>query len=790
MANLTGKKIRFNQSTEYNTALTTYSAGHVYFTNNNNDTNNNAIILEGKIYGAAPMVELQYSQLTALVANKKLIPGTNYKITNYVTATSQEGTKSAGIPFDIIVTAISNDTLSEDAKADYHGTYFSQENISAWELKYCLSNDTARFGWASSTGTGVVYYMKDEFNNEAWYDFKNIQFLRNGSWIRDNCYRISALPDSASLWVDTYFYTFSAISSNGTAPNDDSLNKGAGIYHATDNHLGKDVRIPMMLNNTIFIDTPNNGAFNNRIASGHRDNTFGANTWNNIIEYNFKNNHICDTFQSNTIGVSFKNNQIYKSFVRNIVKDDFQNNSIYFSTSKTTFGTAFSYNQFLSSSASISNCTFGSNINHIYADSTNASIELNNISFASECFSSDNGTIDIFSITDIYGNLIKDKLLEAGEKFLVRNEESNGYIVFNHWVEKKNIERLLDNIYDLGEVASSGTAETTAKNPNVCTNKDILFIKYKVGNNTGLITQHVTNGSTYQYIEWAGFLKYRKITWTNIGGTISVTNNPSWINILDKSNGKFYLNGTELNLSNYVTTNSAQTISGEKTFTSNIKINEKDIIISGDTKISGSIDAGEFKVFDNRTSNKGFTIRTESSKINDLYPVQLLATNNSKSVQYKFPLQGPQSHTDSALINYPVNKPINVITEYSYATPSRKGIAYICDAFGEYLTPPNPAYINSNTALSTLSAKRIVDNLITYQERVSILENDFSVMSTTTAEALVDLDNRIKNISFETIQEEIDTNAEVVAAAITDLNERLTNLETLVNKIADALTIK
>jgi hypothetical protein len=63
-------------------------------------------------------------------------------------------------------------------------------------------------------------------------------------------------------------------------------------------------------------------------------------------------------------------------------------------------------------------------------------------------------------------------------------------------------------------------------------------------------------------------------------------------------------------------------------------------------------------------------------------------------------------------------------------------------------------------------------------------------MSTTTAEALVDLDNRIKNISFETIQEEIDTNAEVVAAAITDLNERLTNLETLVNKIADALTIK
>ncbi len=787
MANLTGKKIRFNQSTEYNTALTTYSAGHVYFTNNNNDTNNNAIILEGKIYGAAPMVELQYSQLTALVTNKKLIPGTNYKITNYVTTTSQTGTASAGIPFDIIVTAISDDTLSEEAKADYHGTYFSDQNIPAWELKYCLYNDTARFGWASTTGTGVIYYLKDEFNNEAWYDFKNIKFLRTGSWIRDNCYRISALPDSSSLWVDTYFYTFSSISSNGTVASDDSLNKGAGVYHATDNHLGKDTRIPMMLNNTIFIDTHNNGVFNNRIADGHRDNTFGANTWNNIIEYNFRNNHICDTFQSNKIDISFQNNQIYKDFVRNIIKDDFQNNIIYCNTNKTSFGTAFARNQFYGSGGSISNCEFGTNINSIYA---NSSIELNNISFASECFSSDNGSIDILSITDIYGNLIKDKLLEPGEKYLVRNEESNGYIVFNHWNEKENIERLLDNIYDLGEVASSSTAETNAKNPNICTNKDILFIKYKVGDNTGLITQHVTSGATYQYIEWGGFLKYRKITWTNIGGTISVTNNPSWINLLDKSNNKFYVNGSELNLSNFVTTNSAQTISGEKTFTQNIKINEKDIIISGDTAIKGNVDAGEFKVFDNRTSNKGFTIRTESTKTNDLYPVQLLATNNSKSVQYRFPLRGPQSHTNSSATNYPVNTPINIITECSYATPDTKGIAYICSAFQEDLEIQNTVYINHNTALSTASAKHIVDNLITYQERVSILENDFNVMSTATAEALVDLDNRITNISFETIQEEIDTNGEVVAAALTDLNERLTNLETLVNKIADALTIK
>ena len=41
-----------------------------------------------------------------------------------------------------------------------------------------MDNDKKRFAWAdnSSVGRGVVYYMKDEFNNECPYDFKNIQY--------------------------------------------------------------------------------------------------------------------------------------------------------------------------------------------------------------------------------------------------------------------------------------------------------------------------------------------------------------------------------------------------------------------------------------------------------------------------------------------------------------------------------------------------------------------------------------------------------------------------------------
>ena len=34
--------------------------------------------------------------------------------------------------------------------------YFANSKLEAWDIKYCLDNDTSRFGWASSNGTGVI----------------------------------------------------------------------------------------------------------------------------------------------------------------------------------------------------------------------------------------------------------------------------------------------------------------------------------------------------------------------------------------------------------------------------------------------------------------------------------------------------------------------------------------------------------------------------------------------------------------------------------------------------------
>lgn len=124
------------------------------------------------------IVNTEYDKLVELRDNGSLIPGCQYRITDYQCTTTQSDSIAADHQFDIIATATSNTTLSENCRAIWNedDTYFSECNLNAWEIKYCLDNDATRFDWADPTGKGVIYYMKDEFGNEAPYDFKNIQF--------------------------------------------------------------------------------------------------------------------------------------------------------------------------------------------------------------------------------------------------------------------------------------------------------------------------------------------------------------------------------------------------------------------------------------------------------------------------------------------------------------------------------------------------------------------------------------------------------------------------------------
>ena len=96
---------------------------------------------------AAHAVNTTWSALKSLRDGGTLVPGRFYRITDYTTTTSTLNTSSAGHQFDIIVLALSNNSLSEEASAALHDgdTYFANNKLNAWRVRYCLDNDTSRF---------------------------------------------------------------------------------------------------------------------------------------------------------------------------------------------------------------------------------------------------------------------------------------------------------------------------------------------------------------------------------------------------------------------------------------------------------------------------------------------------------------------------------------------------------------------------------------------------------------------------------------------------------------------
>ena len=86
--------------------------------NNIKTINGQSIVGEGNIdidtIGGIQAVT--YDQLNSLIKQDMLMTGHQYRITDYVTTTMQENTMSAGHQFDIIVTALDENTLSEEVK--------------------------------------------------------------------------------------------------------------------------------------------------------------------------------------------------------------------------------------------------------------------------------------------------------------------------------------------------------------------------------------------------------------------------------------------------------------------------------------------------------------------------------------------------------------------------------------------------------------------------------------------------------------------------------------------------
>ena len=227
---------------------------------------------------ANQIISITYTELKTLRDSGQLVPGQQYRITDYQCTTTTTGTTSAGHVFDIIVTADSESVLNEVARAIQHtgDSYFSGCDLNAWKIWYCLDNDTSRFNWADETnGKGVIYRMIDEFNNDVPYDFKNIQFYRQ--W--DPGKSLWSIISSDNTGVPCY--TFSSRGDKSTtAFTDASLGGSNEVYSNVINGYVKNNK--QILNNNCFFGNDCNG------------NTFGQRCYNNSVEYSCQSNTFGD----------------------------------------------------------------------------------------------------------------------------------------------------------------------------------------------------------------------------------------------------------------------------------------------------------------------------------------------------------------------------------------------------------------------------------------------------------------------------------------------------------------
>lgn len=134
--------------------------------------------LDGKV---DKMVPTTHAELVRMMDGGTLVPGTQYRITDYVPIFNEGKWGISGGPgqFDVIVTADAPDSVSEAARATWHegDTYYERQNLDVWRVWYCPHNDYQLFPWCDYyRSKGVIYRLIDESGNDVPYDFKGMRF--------------------------------------------------------------------------------------------------------------------------------------------------------------------------------------------------------------------------------------------------------------------------------------------------------------------------------------------------------------------------------------------------------------------------------------------------------------------------------------------------------------------------------------------------------------------------------------------------------------------------------------
>ena len=143
------------------------------------------------------MINITYEELVNLRDNSKLIPGAKYRMIDYETIVSGSDIKSAMHPFDLILTALDEKTLSEECRAiqsarDVDG-YYSDINLKSWDVRYCLDNDSKRFTWAVEPGLEI------EIEGEK-LNLPQVSFLEQ--LFNDQCQALDIPQDTFGIYMD------------------------------------------------------------------------------------------------------------------------------------------------------------------------------------------------------------------------------------------------------------------------------------------------------------------------------------------------------------------------------------------------------------------------------------------------------------------------------------------------------------------------------------------------------------------------------------------------------------
>lgn len=118
-----------------------------------------------------------YEELVELIKNKQLVKDTSY---TFQYSYADNGLNTSGNhPFNLTVKATSNNTLSSTAKASKisGSQYYANSDLSKWIIYYTVN----KYDWVGSGSTGTIYFLKDEWDNTAQFDFKNIKV--NGEYL-------------------------------------------------------------------------------------------------------------------------------------------------------------------------------------------------------------------------------------------------------------------------------------------------------------------------------------------------------------------------------------------------------------------------------------------------------------------------------------------------------------------------------------------------------------------------------------------------------------------------------